>query len=187
MNLPGPQYLGLAYFLSELLLSVTRRSRGDGVRQDRSTLRVLWLVIMVSVAVGVYVSMHLPAGALSHRNFWRALGVGLFVGGIALRWWAIVTLGRFFTVDVQIAKNHELVERGPFRLIRHPSYTGVLLAFVGFALSLVNWIAFLVIVLPIFVAFILRMSVEEQALTNALGSSYADYMRRTRRLVPGVY
>ena len=60
-------------------------------------------------------------------------GVVLFVAGLILRWWAIIILGRFFTVDVTIEKDHELVERGPFRIVRHPSYTGVLLAFVGLA------------------------------------------------------
>lgn len=187
MNLPGPQHLGLAYFISELLLTVTRRSRGDGVRQDRSTLGVLWLVILGSLAAGIYVVNHFAVGALPHRDLWRLIGLVLFVSGIAVRWWAIVTLGRFFTVDVQIAPDHELVERGPFRAVRHPSYTGVLLAFVGFALSLANWGALLVIVLPIFAAFLRRMEVEEQALTAALGATYVNYMRRTKRLVPGVY
>ena len=102
-------------------------------------------------------------------------------------WWAIITLGRFFTVDVTIEKDHELVERGPFRMVRHPSYTGVLLAFVGLALTLDNWAALLVILLPIGVAFIHRMNVEEKALSGALGSQYTNYMRRTKRLVPFVY
>jgi hypothetical protein len=83
----------------------------------------------------------------------------LFAAGLLLRWWAIITLGRFFTVDVTIEKDHELVERGPFRIVRHPSYTGVLLAFVGYALSLRNWVALLVILLPIGAAFIHRMNV----------------------------
>ena len=104
-----------------------------------------------------------------------------------LRWWAIITLGRFFTVDVTIEKDHELVERGPFRMVRHPSYTGVLLAFVGLALTLDNWAALLVILLPIGVAFIHRMNVEENALSGALGSQYTDYIRRTKRLVPFIY
>ena len=107
--------------------------------------------------------------------------------GGCLRWWAIITLGRFFTVDVIIEKDHELVERGPFRVVRHPSYTGVLLAFVGFALTLRNWAALLIILVPIFAAFIRRMNVEEEALSKALDSRYADYMRRTKRLVPFVY
>jgi protein-S-isoprenylcysteine O-methyltransferase Ste14 len=97
------------------------------------------------------------------------------------------TLGRFFTVDVTIEKDHELVERGPFRVVRHPSYTGVLLAFVGLALTLDNWSALLVILLPISAAFIHRMNMEENALSGALGREYTDYMQRTKRLVPFVY
>jgi protein-S-isoprenylcysteine O-methyltransferase len=111
----------------------------------------------------------------------------MFAVGLVLRWWAIITLGRFFTVDVTIQKDHELVDRGPFRLVRHPSYTGVLLAFVGFALSLRNWAALVVILVPIFVAFVRRMNVEEEALSQALGSPYTEYMVRTKRLVPGIY
>ena len=180
--------LGLVYLISELLLTVTRRSRSrTGTKQDRSTLGVIWMVILVSIAAGVYVAMYWPAAALPYGRMFAFVGVFLFVAGLLLRWWAIITLGRFFTVDVTIEKDHELVERGPFRVVRHPSYTGVLLAFVGFALSLHNWAALLIMLLPIFAAFIRRMNVEEDALSRALGSRYADYMRRTKRLVPFVY
>jgi len=180
--------LGLVYLFSEVLLTVTRRSRSrTGTKQDRSTLGVLWIVIMVSVTAGVFVTMNWPAAALPHGKMFADAGVFLFVAGLVLRWWSIITLGRFFTVDVTIEKDHELVERGPFRVVRHPSYTGVLLAFVGFALTLHNWAALLVILVPIFAAFIRRMNVEEEALSRALGSRYADYMRRTKRLVPFVY
>lgn len=111
----------------------------------------------------------------------------MFAAGLIFRWWAIITLGRFFTVDVTIEKHHELVERGPFRWVRHPSYTGALVAFVGWALTLQNWAAILVVLVPIFIAFVRRMNVEEHALTEALGDRYRDYIRRTKRLVPGVY
>lgn len=180
--------LGLIYLISELLLTVTRRSRSrTGTKQDRSTLRIVWLVIMVSVAAGIYVAKYWPAAALPHQRSFVFAGVVLFIAGLLLRWWAIITLGRFFTVDVTIEKDHELVERGPFRMVRHPSYTGVLLAFVGFALSLANWAALLVVLVPISAAFIHRMNVEEDALTGALGPQYIDYMRRTKRLVPFIY
>lgn len=148
---------------------------------------MLWLVILGSVAAGIYVAWHVEVAALPHRELCRLIALLLLAAGIALRWWAIVTLGRFFTVDVQIAQDHELVEHGPFRAVRHPSYTGVLLAFVGFALSLANWAALLVILLPILAAFVRRMNVEEQALSSALGEQYLDYMRRTKRLLPGIY
>jgi protein-S-isoprenylcysteine O-methyltransferase Ste14 len=79
------------------------------------------------------------------------------------------------------------VERGPFRWVRHPSYTGVLLAFLGWALTLENWVAMALVVVPIFIAFVRRMNVEEEALRGALGERYAAYMKRTKRLIPGVY
>jgi protein-S-isoprenylcysteine O-methyltransferase Ste14 len=183
-----PLQLGLVYLISELLLTVTCRSRSrTGTKEDRSTLRVLWLMIMASVAAGIYMAGHWPAAAMPHGRMFAFAGVVLFVAGLLLRWWAIITLGRFFTVDVTIEKDHELVERGPFRMVRHPSYTGVLLAFVGFGLSLRNWAALLVILLPIGAAFIHRMNVEEDALSRALGRRYTDYMKRTKRLVPFVY
>jgi protein-S-isoprenylcysteine O-methyltransferase Ste14 len=183
-----PLQLGLIYLISELLLTMTRRSRTrTGTKQDRSTLGMIWLVIAISIAAGVFVAQNFRAAALADGRMFAVAGVVLFVTGLLLRWWAIITLGRFFTVDVTIEKDHELVEQGPFRMVRHPSYTGVLLAFVGFALSLRNWAALLVILLPIGAAFIHRMNVEEDALSRALGRRYADYMKRTKRLVPFVY
>ena len=187
--------LGLVYFASEVLLTVTRRSRTKtGEKQDRSTLGMIWVVIAISIAAGVFVasSRTLRAGVVGlfdfpESNWIPAAAIGLFVAGLMLRWWAIVTLGRFFTVDVVMEKDHELVQRGPFRWVRHPSYTGVLVAFVGWAMTLGNWIAMAVVLVPIFVAFVRRMNVEEEALRGALGKPYADYMKRTKRLVPGLY
>src|SRR5215469_8384413 len=180
--------LGLIYLVSELLLTLTRRSRSkSGTKQDRSTLGIIWLVIAVSVTAAIFVALNFRAAALPYGQIFAIAGVVLFAAGLLLRWWAIISLGRFFTVDVTIEKDHELVERGPFRIVRHPSYTGVLLAFVGLGLSLGNWAALLVILLPIGAAFIRRMDVEEDALSRALGPHYADYMKRTKRRVPFVY
>jgi protein-S-isoprenylcysteine O-methyltransferase len=153
--------LGLIYLVSEILLTLTRRSRSKtGTKQDRSTLGIIWLVIALSIMAGVFVAQNFRAVALPHGRVLASASVVLFVAGLILRWWAIIMLGRFFTVDVTIEKDHELVERGPFRIVRHPSYTGVLLAFVGLGLSLRNWAALLVILLPIGAAFIRRMNVE---------------------------
>jgi protein-S-isoprenylcysteine O-methyltransferase Ste14 len=180
--------LGLIFLVSEILLTLTRRSRSPtGMKQDRSTLGMIWLVIAVSTTAGVFVAQNFGDAALLHGKAFATVAVTLFVAGLILRWWAIITLGRFFTVDVTIEKDHELVERGPFHIVRHPSYTGVLLAFVGVALSLGNWAALLVMLLPIGAAFVYRMNVEEEALSRALGPRYTDYMKRTKRLVPFVY
>ena len=187
--------LGLIYFASEVLLTITRRSRTKtGEKHDRSTLGTLWIVILLSIAAGIFVarSRRLAAGVIGLFDFpdseWiLVLAILFFVAGLTLRWWAIVTLGRFFTVDVVVEKDHELVERGPFRWVRHPSYTGVLLAFVGWAMTLWNWVAMAVVLVPILIAFIWRMNVEEEALSRALGERYREYMNRTKRLMPFIY
>jgi protein-S-isoprenylcysteine O-methyltransferase len=180
--------LGMIYLVSEIALSVTRRGRSKtGEKQDRSTLGVIWIVIMMSVVAGVFVAQHWRTGALPYGRELNAVGIVLFAAGLILRWWAIITLGRFFSVDVTIEKDHELVERGPFRIVRHPSYTGVLLAFLGYGLTLRNWGAILVLLVPICAAFARRMNVEEEALRGALGNRYTDYIKRTKRLIPSVY
>jgi protein-S-isoprenylcysteine O-methyltransferase Ste14 len=108
-------YLGLVYFVSEVLLTITRRGRSKtGTKQDRSTLRVLWIVIMISIGAGVFVAGNWRPGALPYGRAFAVAGVVLFALGLIFRWWAIITLGRFFTVDVTIEKDHELVECGPF-------------------------------------------------------------------------
>jgi protein-S-isoprenylcysteine O-methyltransferase Ste14 len=130
----------------------------------------------------------LDRGVFSGRaTAWPTIGVGLILSGLALRWWAILSLGRAFTVDVAIAEGQRMVERGLYRVIRHPSYTDSILSFVGFRLAPGNWASLLAIVVPITAAFLYRIGVEECALQAGLGEDYTRYMRRTRRLLPFLY
>ena len=115
------------------------------------------------------------------HSFW--IGIALIIAGITVRAIAIATLWRYFTVDVAIASGHELIERGMYRFVRHPSYSGILLTLSGYCLAFTNWTALLAVV-PGAVGLVYRIRVEERALLEALGEPYADYMRRTKRLVP---
>jgi protein-S-isoprenylcysteine O-methyltransferase len=186
MKFPIPILLGVAYGLSEAGLGLLKRSRDDSVDADDSSLRVLWIAIMLAVAAGILASSRIPAAAIANRGvFWA--GCAVFGLGLALRWYSIVYLGRFFTVNVAIHSGHEVIDTGPYRFIRHPSYTGALLAFLGLALSLANWWSLALIMVPVLWAFTRRMSVEESALANALGAPYIQYMGRTKRLAPFIY
>jgi protein-S-isoprenylcysteine O-methyltransferase Ste14 len=90
-------------------------------------------------------------------------------------------------VNVAIAADHRVVEAGPYRLLRHPSYTGALLAFLGLGICLDNWASLALLTLPTSVVFLWRMRIEEDALLETFGERYRDYMRRTRRLIPFIY
>jgi len=187
MTLPSPLALGGIYGLSEVCLAMTRRSRGHGASRDRHSLALLWGVILVSVGLSIVATDWFPDAALPHRREFYLIGLGLFLCGVILRWYSIWYLGRYFTVDVAIAKEHRVINAGPYRLIRHPSYTGALIAFLGFGFCLGNWLSILCLVLPIFGVFMWRIHVEERALTEALGDDYRAYMRRTKRLIPLIY
>ena len=188
MQFPIPALLGLAYGISEAGLAFLKRSRDDSVDADDSTLRILWVTIVVSVTLGILASTWVPAAAIRNGAVPTFVsGCVLFGVGLALRWYSIAYLGRFFTVNVAIHSSHEIIDTGPYRFIRHPSYTGALLTFLGLALTLTNWVSLVIIIVPITLAFGMRMSTEETALSNALGSPYVNYMRRTKRLVPFAY
>jgi len=187
VRLPGPDLIGIVFGCSELALSIFKRSRGGARQSDDSTLRLLWITILVSVAVAVVSVRLLPQARSGVLEFLYPLGLALFVAGVLLRWWAIVRLGRFFTVDVAIADDHRVVDTGPYRFVRHPSYTGVIIAFLGYGVCLGNKVALLALTVPIVLAFLQRIKVEEAALQAALGDAYRSYARRTRALVPFVY
>jgi protein-S-isoprenylcysteine O-methyltransferase Ste14 len=101
--------------------------------------------------------------------------------------WSIRTLGRFFRYEVVVQEGHRVVDTGPYRLVRHPSYTGSLLAFLGIGIALDNWLSVAAALgLPL-LGFLRRIAVEEAALTSELGDAYRSYKERTRRLVPGIW
>jgi protein-S-isoprenylcysteine O-methyltransferase len=187
MKLPSPLLLGALYGLSELWLAITRRSGEGAILRDRKSLRVLWIVIFFSVFFGIQVAFWFPSAAMPHRDAFHTIGFCLFMAGLALRWFAIGYLGKFFTVDVAIHPEQQLIEAGPYRFIRHPSYTGALLTFVGLGLSVGNWWSLAIFTLPVLAAFLVRIHVEECALLQAMGERYRSYQRRTKRLVPLLY
>ena len=187
MRLPNPLLLGAIYGLSELYLAFTRHSPAQAVSHDRRSLLLLWTVIVVSLWLGIQMIWLLPGAAVPFPTVFYILGFILFLGGLALRWYSIGYLGRYFTVNVSISAEHKLIDSGPYRYVRHPSYSGALLAFIGLGLCFGNWLSILFLTVPILAAFLWRIRIEEDALLDALGEKYRAYMRRTKRLIPWVY
>lgn len=111
-------------------------------------------------------------------------GIVLIVLGIVLRQWSMAVLGSFFSGTVGVQEGQRVVETGPYRLVRHPSYTGGLLIFVGLGLALQSWGAILLLVLMFGLAFGYRIYVEEKVLVSELGDEYIKYTKRTKRLIP---
>jgi protein-S-isoprenylcysteine O-methyltransferase Ste14 len=121
-------------------------------------------------------------GALPDLIFY--VGIFLIFLGVLVRQYAIAILGRFFSLTVRIAEDHRVVDKGPYRLVRHPSYTGILITFVGLGLAVQSLAALLVLILFFGISFGYRIHVEERTLLSGLGQDYASYMKRTKRLIP---
>jgi protein-S-isoprenylcysteine O-methyltransferase Ste14 len=189
--MPMPVFIAVCAFwiLSEIVIMIRWRSRAQQAdRRDRLSLYVLWSTFVFGPFIGGLLS-GLPATQMSPSiqpyAFWG--GLTLLLTGIAVRWIAIATLKRYFTVDVAIARDHKVIQSGLYGVVRHPSYAGSLLSSIGLGLAFMNWASFAAIVLLSILGLSYRIAVEEKALIDALGDEYREYARRTKRLIPGVF
>lgn len=175
------------WFASEIVLNRLLRSGTYGKNdQDKGSTRIIWITIGIVNTLGVLSSVFLKA-PLSNLSIIQYSGLLLIIAGLIIRFIAIFSLGRFFTVDVTILDHHKLKTDGLYRLIRHPSYLGFLISFFGFGISLNNWISLIIIFIPVTLAILHRIKIEEQLLTQQFGTGYTDYIKKTFRLIPWIY
>jgi len=180
------QAVAVLWVASEVVIGMTRDAPLRSTGQDRLSGPAVIFFVILSVWAGYFAGRAFPAAAITPgHSVVSGLGIAVALAGIAVRWWAVLTLGPFFTTRVMTRPDQTVVQSGPYRLVRHPSYTGMLITVFGMLLTSANWVslACFVIALP---GLAYRIRVEEQALIGALGEPYRDYMRRTRRLVPFV-
>jgi len=160
-----------------------RRRGVTRVKRDRGSRALITVTVLLSTLIAFYFG-YSGVGVLPDWIFY--VGIFLMFLGVLVRQYAIAILGGFFSLTVQIAEDHKVVDKGPYRLVRHPSYTGVLITFTGLGLAVQSLGALLILLLFFGISFGYRMSVEERTLLSGLGSAYASYMKRTKRLVPFV-
>ena len=175
------------FFLSEILLLRLFRSKAPTSKElDKNSLKIVWITIIISIAVGVLAMTYVKA-PISRAIFIGYLGLFVIVCGILIRFSAISTLGKFFTVNLAIHENHRLIKSGLYKYIRHPSYTGSLLSFIGLGISFNNWISLIIIIIPILISFIYRINIEEQLMHELFGEEYREYKKSSKRLIPLIY
>jgi protein-S-isoprenylcysteine O-methyltransferase Ste14 len=170
----------------ELGLRVRERLQGrGGAARDRAT-RVL-IAVTLGTAIALAAATASQATALRIAGPHRVAGLIVMWLGLAIRFWAIAALGRAFRTTVEVDPGQAVVSTGPYRWVRHPSYSGLLLIVAGFGLAVGNWLALVIcIVLPL-PALLLRIQVEEAELTSVLGDRYRAYQAQTKRLIPGLW
>ena len=179
--------LAVALFVLSGAALFSQGNLSPGEREDRGNRWVIVAFGLIGVLAG-----YLPAYT-DRKGLWtldgdtiRWLGVALFAGGGALRIWPVFVLGRRFSGLVAIQPGHTLVTSGVYRVIRHPSYLGLLVNSLGWALAFRSGIGVLLTALLI-PPLLARIHAEERLLRTQFSDEYDAYCRRTSRLIPGLY
>jgi protein-S-isoprenylcysteine O-methyltransferase Ste14 len=128
-----------------------------------------------------------PGATIAHAGVFGWIAAAALAGGVALRLWSFRTLGRYFTLVVATSPDQPVIDRGPYGLVRHPSYTALILMAIAAGILVGNWLSLAVLAAAVTAALALRIRIEEAALLRALGDSYRDYASTRKRLVPFVW
>ena len=176
------------WIIPEWIGSFRQRPEKGATRRDRGSYAVIGLSLGAGIVAAFACADRVRPATLGWHQpilFWT--GIALMLAGMAFRWYAIRALGRYFTREVATREGQTVVAHGPYRLVRHPSYSGVLIIVFGFGLALTNWLSLLVALACTFAGFGYRVHVEEHALCEAIGQPYRDYMKRTWRFIPYIW
>jgi len=115
------------------------------------------------------------------------IGILMIAGGTIFRVRSIQTLGKFFTAAVQTQENQKIIDKGAYKVIRHPSYLGAYIAFTGTAVILHAYTGIIFSVIVMLAAYRYRIKVEEETLLRSFGNEYGNYQKSTKKLIPFIY
>ena len=175
------------YGIFEAVMSLMQRRRSKVSKAgDKGSVWVIYLVIAIGYT-GSFLVGSTETGRIYHWDTFFAIGGILVILGLIIRISSILILNKHFTYSVALIENHELIETGLYRVIRHPGYLGQLIIFMGIATTLSNWLSIVFMMLPVLIGYIYRINVEEKFLIEQMGTKYLEYQKRTDRLIPKVY
>ena len=153
--------------------------------KDGGSIRVLlggmWIALMLGFFLSFVKAGSFPRGA-QLQVF--VIGVALMILGSLLRRWCFRTLGQYFTGDVKASVDQPVIRTGPYRFVRHPSYTAGIMMFTGIGLALGSWFSFLLITIGSIATYWYRVTIEERALLGTIGEQYASFMKERKRFIP---
>lgn len=179
------------YYCSETWNAMFRwsdkKADKEAGQADKGSMYMLGGTITLSIILSLIVANYIETSWMGFPPHIPALGAAVFLAGLYFRWHSIHHLGKFFTIQVAISEDHRVIDTGPYKFIRHPSYTGGLLMCLGLGLCLANPVSTAILLLLPFLAFLWRINIEETALRSALGDAYVTYSANTKRLIPFIY
>jgi protein-S-isoprenylcysteine O-methyltransferase Ste14 len=174
------------------LFSAINRWRGSSKGADRFSFLVVWISLvptffLITLTMDHVIFLNGVGSFAALAPLLGYLGCLIAASGLTIRLVAVATLRKQFTTTVAIVAQHEIIETGIYRSIRHPAYLGLLATLLGFGLASGNWLTLAVAVVLPTAGILYRIHVEERALLSHFGPAYQEYAGRTKRLLPGIY
>ncbi len=173
-------------FVPEFML-MARSRPAQGEKTDQGSMQLIMLVGWIAFPAAFTVASWARFVLLDGQKFWFGVGMAMLLGGSLLRRYCWRVLGKYFTGNVRVQADQRVIQEGIYKWVRHPSYTGGMLMYLGVGLGLTNWLSALILVAMGAATYAYRVRVEERALGTSLGSAYLDYMQRTTRFIPFVF
>jgi len=177
------------WIFAEVYLVLRDNSRGKGKTTiDRRTRNYNFFSLIIAISCAALVSW-IPLFQFNRRGtsvvFW--IGIIIIVLGLFLRYWSINILGKYFRTTVEVEESQKIVEKGPYKFIRHPSYSGIILFCIGYGLAVQNWLSLIIAISLPTIALLYRIKIEEEALVKGIGTDYEAYQKKTKKLIPGIW
>jgi len=177
----------ILYAFFEIFMS--RRQRDKRKISESGDKGSIWLLVL-SISMGYWLSFIIGATTIGRMHHWDTFfvtGSVIILIGFIIRVTSILKLKQQFTYTVTRIEDHELIETGLYRVIRHPGYLGQLIIFLGTSVCLSNWLSILLMIIPVLSGYLNRINVEEKFMVVQMGEKYFDYTKRTKKLIPGIF
>jgi protein-S-isoprenylcysteine O-methyltransferase Ste14 len=175
----------LIWFLMELRQRL--RTRAGATNADRHSLSIVWLFGAAGAVAGAILGASVPGAGLAPRGPFLIAGLVVAWAGMLLRGWCFHTLGQYFTFNVMTSGDQPVIDKGPYALLRHPSYAAIEIILAGVGLLYSNWLSLIALVVVPFLGLAWRIRVEEEALRRDLGGRYQAYAATRKRLIPFIW
>ncbi len=143
--------------------------------------------MIIAAILGNYFSAFSSFSIPGARQIHITIGIIFVFAGIIFRFWSIQTLGKFFRTTIMIQKDHTIIQSGPYKYLRHPSYSGIMISLTGIGIATGNWISFILMEIIVFWGLNQRIVVEEMELKKVFGEDYTKYIKQTKKLLPFIY
>ncbi|MCA0986489.1 methyltransferase family protein [Guptibacillus algicola] len=174
-----------AFWVGEFVFKRGKENK-ERTTMERRSFRLILLMTSLTILLTIFFNMY-SLFHIEESPLMRSIGILIYGGGILLRYWGIKELGQFFSRDVIVEDDLELVSSGPYRKLRHPLYTGLLLILIGFPIYMGVWIGVIVTALLVLPMLLYRISIEEKMMSKSIGVGYEEWGKSRNRLIPYIY